>query len=193
MTALVLPLKRVEIPEVGTNDVKIPKIHKNCYFAVQTYIFIRWNEMGLKAYHRCWSTAGHGICWWNRRSWSWRYRAFKVSDIVSGEGHITCGKCRNFSGRPQRNCKETQKALGVKPRNGCFAEYSRYSSLANVWSTKPNIPEEMYAHFGSIRNATHTALSHLRHSSVKRSDPLVLGPPLSWQQLSLNLQVQDTL
>ena len=84
-------------------------------------------------------------------------QGFKVGDIVSGEGHITCGKCRNCLEGHKENCKDA-KGVGVN-RDGCFAEYLVIPS-SNVWPTNPNIPEEMYAIFDPFGNATHTALSY---------------------------------
>ena len=84
-------LKRVQIPEVGPNDVKI-KIHKNAICGTDVHIY-QWNEwaqhtipIGLTAGHEYVGEVvevGAGV------------QGFKVGDLVSGEGHITCGKCRN--------------------------------------------------------------------------------------------------
>ena len=148
-----LALKRVEIPEVGTNDVKI-KIHKTAICGTDVHIY-QWNEWAQHTI-AVGQTAGHeyvgeivevgpGV------------QGFKVGDIVSGEGHITCGKCRNCLEGHKENCKDA-KGVGVN-RNGCFAEYLVIPA-SNVWPTKPNIPEEMYAIFDPFGNATHTALSY---------------------------------
>ena len=82
---------------------------------------------------------------------------YKRQDLVSGEGHITCGKCRNCLEGHKENCKDA-KGVGVN-RNGAFAEYLVIPS-SNVWPCNPNIPEEMYAIFDPFGNATHTALSY---------------------------------
>ena len=148
-----LALKRVDIPEVGTNDVKI-KIHKTAICGTDVHIY-QWNEWAQHTI-AVGQTAGHeyvgeivevgpGV------------QGFKVGDIVSGEGHITCGKCRNCLEGHKENCKDA-KGVGVN-RDGCFAEYLVIPA-SNVWPTKPNIPEEMYAIFDPFGNATHTALSY---------------------------------
>ena len=148
-----LALKRVDIPEVGTNDVKI-KIHKTAICGTDVHIY-QWNEWAQHTI-AVGQTAGHeyvgeivevgpGV------------QGFKVGDIVSGEGHITCGKCRNCLEGHKENCKDA-KGVGVN-RDGCFAEYLVIPS-SNVWPTNPNIPEEMYAIFDPFGNATHTALSY---------------------------------
>ena len=95
-------------------------------------------------------------------------KGFKIGDLVSGEGHITCGKCRNCLEGHKENCKDA-KGVGVN-RNGAFAEYLVIPA-SNVWPCNPNIPEEMYAIFDPFGNATHTALSY----DMLGEDVLVAG------------------
>lgn len=80
-----------------------------------------------------------------------------MGDLVSGEGHITCGKCRNCLEGHKENCRDA-KGVGVN-RNGAFAEYLVIPS-SNVWPCNPNIPEELYSIFDPFGNAAHTALSY---------------------------------
>ena len=87
---------------------------------------------------------------------------------MSGEGHITCGKCRNCLEGHKENCRDA-KGVGVN-RNGAFAEYLVIPS-SNVWSCRPNIPEELYAIFDPFGNATHTA----RSFDVLGEDVLISG------------------
>ena len=146
-------LKRVQIPEVGPNDVKI-KIHKNAICGTDVHIY-QWNEwaqhtipIGLTAGHEYVGEVvevGAGV------------QGFKVGDLVSGEGHITCGKCRNCLEGHKENCKDA-KGVGVN-RNGAFAEYLVIPA-SNVWPCNPAIDEELYAIFDPFGNATHTALSY---------------------------------
>ena len=157
-------MKRVPIPEVGPNDVKI-KIHKTAICGTDVHIW-QWNEwaqhtipIGLTAGHEYVGEVvevGEGV------------RGFKPGHLVSGEGHITCGKCRNCLEGHKENCKDA-KGVGVN-RNGAFAEYLVIPS-SNVWPCNPNIPEEMYAIFDPFGNATHTALSY----DVLGEDVLVAG------------------
>ena len=63
-------------------------------------------------------------------------QGFKVGDLVSGEGHITCGKCRNCLEGHKENCKDA-KGVGVN-RNGAFAEYLVIPA-SNVWPCNPAI------------------------------------------------------
>ena len=81
---------------------------------------------------------------------------FQIGEIVSGEGHIVCGKCRNCLAGQKHLCKDTQ-GVGVD-RNGAFAQYLVIPA-SNVWRCDPSIREELYAIFDPLGNAVHTALS----------------------------------
>ena len=83
-------------------------------------------------------------------------RRCKVGDVVSGEGHIVCGKCRNCLAGRGHLCKYTV-GVGVN-RDGAFAEYLVIPE-DNVRKCEENIPEEMYSIFDPFGNAVHTALS----------------------------------
>lgn len=83
-------------------------------------------------------------------------RNWKVGDLVSGEGHIVCGKCRNCLSGKGHLCKETI-GVGVN-RNGAFAEYLVIPQ-ENVRRCEEGISEEMYSIFDPFGNAVHTALS----------------------------------
>ena len=148
-----LVMKEVPIPEVGYNDVKI-KIMKTAICGTDVHIW-QWNEwaqhtipVGLTAGHEYVGVVeevGPGVT------------SFKPGDRVTGEGHITCGVCRNCLNGHKENCKDA-KGVGVN-RNGAFAEYLVIPS-SNVWACVPEIPDEMYAIFDPFGNATHTALSY---------------------------------
>ncbi len=80
---------------------------------------------------------------------------FHAGEIVSGEGHVVCGHCRNcFAGR-RHLCKDT-KGIGVN-RPGAFAEYLALP-MTNVWVHDPSIPRDVQAIFDPFGNAVHTAL-----------------------------------
>ena len=157
-------MKRVPIPEVGPNDVKI-KIRKTAICGTDVHIY-QWNDwaqhtipVGLTAGHEYVgevTEVGEGV------------RGFQIGDLVSGEGHITCGKCRNCLEGHKENCKDA-KGVGVN-RSGAFAEYLVIPSC-NVWPCNSAIPEEMYAIFDPFGNATHTALSY----DMLGEDVLVAG------------------
>ena len=80
----------------------------------------------------------------------------KPGMLVSGEGHITCGKCRNCLEGHKENCKDA-KGVGVN-RSGAFAEYLVIPA-SNVWPCSSKIDPELYAIFDPFGNAAHAALS----------------------------------
>ena len=159
-----LALKRVDIPEVGTNDVKI-KIHKTAICGTDVHIY-QWNEWAQHTI-AVGQTAGHEYVGEIVEMGS-GVKGYKIGDLVSGEGHIVCGKCRNCLEGHKENCKDA-KGVGVN-RDGAFAEYLVIPA-ENVWPTNPAIPEEMYAIFDPFGNATHTALSY----EVLGEDVLITG------------------
>lgn len=83
-------------------------------------------------------------------------KGFKIGDRVSGEGHITCGHCRNCRGGRTHLCRNTI-GVGVN-RQGCFAEYLVLPAF-NAFKIPDNIPDEIAAIFDPFGNAVHTALS----------------------------------
>jgi threonine 3-dehydrogenase len=83
-------------------------------------------------------------------------RGFKVGDRVSGEGHITCGHCRNCRAGRVHLCRNTT-GVGVN-REGAFAEYLVIPAY-NAFKIPDNIPDELASIFDPFGNAVHTALS----------------------------------
>ena len=79
-----------------------------------------------------------------------------IGELVSGEGHIVCGRCRNCLAGRRHLCNSTS-GVGVN-RQGCFAEYLSIP-VTNVWHCNPAIPTDVLACFDPLGNATHTALS----------------------------------
>ncbi|MFI6295811.1 L-threonine 3-dehydrogenase [Nonomuraea sp. NPDC050790] len=80
----------------------------------------------------------------------------KVGDLVSGEGHIVCGKCRNCMAGRRHLCRNTI-GLGVN-RDGAFAEYVSIPAT-NVWVHRVPVDPDIAAIFDPFGNAVHTALS----------------------------------
>ena len=80
---------------------------------------------------------------------------FKPGDIVSGEGHVVCGRCRNCMAGRRHLCKDT-RGLGVNIP-GAFAEYVALP-MTNVWLHDPAVPLDVAAIFDPFGNAAHTAL-----------------------------------
>jgi threonine 3-dehydrogenase len=81
---------------------------------------------------------------------------FHVGDIVSGEGHVVCGRCRNCMAGRRHLCQKT-KGVGVN-RPGAFAELVSLP-MTNVWHHAPGIDLEVASIFDPLGNAVHTALS----------------------------------
>ena len=95
-------------------------------------------------------------------------RTSDVGEIVSGEGHVVCGRCRNCLAGRRHLCKDT-KGVGVN-RPGAFAEYLSLP-MTNVWVHDPNIPRDVQAIFDPFGNAVHTALQF----DVLGEDVLITG------------------
>jgi threonine 3-dehydrogenase len=93
---------------------------------------------------------------------------FKAGDLVSGEGHITCGRCRHCLAGQRHLCPHT-RGLGVN-RPGAFAEYLSLPA-SNVWKHNPKIDRDVASIFDPFGNAVHTALSF----PVLGEDVLITG------------------
>jgi threonine 3-dehydrogenase len=93
---------------------------------------------------------------------------FHPGEIVSGEGHVVCGRCRNCMAGRRHLCKDTS-GVGVN-RAGAFAEYI-VLPMSNVWRHDPKVDLELAAIFDPFGNAVHTALSF----PVLGEDVLITG------------------
>jgi threonine 3-dehydrogenase len=93
---------------------------------------------------------------------------FHPGEIVSAEGHVVCGRCRNCLAGRRHLCADT-KGIGVN-RPGAFAEYISVP-MTNVWHHKPDIDREVASIFDPFGNAVHTALSF----DVLGEDVLITG------------------
>ena len=93
---------------------------------------------------------------------------YKIGERVSGEGHITCGNCRNCRAGKKHLCPETI-GVGVH-RDGAFAEYLVIPE-SNVWPLHEDIPSEIAAFFDPLGNAVHTALAF----NITGEDILICG------------------
>ena len=93
---------------------------------------------------------------------------FHPGDIVSGEGHVVCGRCRNCLAGRRHLCAHTQ-GVGVN-RPGAFAEFISLP-MTNIWRHDPKIDQEVAAIFDPFGNAVHTALSF----PVLGEDVLITG------------------
>ena len=93
---------------------------------------------------------------------------FFPGEIVSGEGHVVCGRCRNCLAGRRHLCKDTS-GVGVN-RPGAFAEYISLP-MSNVWHHRPGIDLDVAAIFDPFGNAVHTALSF----PILGEDVLIIG------------------
>jgi threonine 3-dehydrogenase len=82
---------------------------------------------------------------------------FRAGQVVSGEGHVVCGRCRNCMAGRRHLCAHTS-GIGVD-RPGAFAEYL-VLPMSNVWEHQPDIDLDVAALFDPLGNAVHTALQY---------------------------------
>jgi threonine 3-dehydrogenase len=142
----------VEVPTVGHNDLLI-KITKTaiCGTDVHIYNWDRWSQQTVPLK----MTIGHeyaGVV----AAIGAEVSGFVVGDRVSGEGHVTCGHCRNCRAGRRHLCRNTV-GVGVD-RPGAFAEYLSLPAV-NAFKIPDGIPDEMAAIFDPFGNAVHSALS----------------------------------
>jgi threonine 3-dehydrogenase len=157
-------LEDVPDPEIGINDVLI-RIHKTAICGTDVHIY-EWNEWAQKTIPVP-MTIGHEFVG-KVGSVGGNVTDFSPGDIVSGEGHLVCGRCRNCLAGRRHLCANT-KGIGVN-RDGAYAEYLCLP-VTNVWYCDPNIPMDVLACFDPLGNATHTALSF----DVFGEDVLITG------------------
>jgi threonine 3-dehydrogenase len=157
-------LEDVPVPEVGMNDVLI-KIHKTSICGTDVHIY-KWDEWAQNNIPVP-LTIGHEFVGEIVELGS-LVHDFKVGDIVSGEGHLVCGRCRNCLAGRRHLCANT-RGVGINT-NGAYAEYLAIP-VTNVWLCDPLISEEVLSCFDPFGNATHTALSF----DVLGEDVLITG------------------
>jgi threonine 3-dehydrogenase len=147
-----LEMLDVPKPEVGHNDLLI-KIRKTSICGTDVHIW-NWDKwarktipVGMHVGHEfCGEVVGMGQ----------GAEGFAVGDRVSGEGHITCGHCRNCRAGRRHLCRNTV-GVGVN-RPGCFAEYLVLPA-GNGFKLPDSISDEIASFLDPFGNATHTALS----------------------------------
>ncbi|GGY21581.1 L-threonine 3-dehydrogenase [Paludibacterium paludis] len=140
------------VPEVGPNDLLI-RIRKTAICGTDIHIY-SWDEWAKKTipvpmhvgHEYVGTVAGMGS----------EVRGFKIGDRVSGEGHITCGHCRNCRAGRRHLCRNTV-GVGVN-REGAFAEYLVIPAF-NAFPIPDDISDDLAAIFDPFGNAVHTALS----------------------------------
>ena len=147
-----LTMTRVARPAVGHNDVMI-RIRKTAICGTDIHIW-NWDEWARKTIpvpmHVGHEYVGEIV------EIGQEVRGFALGDRVSGEGHITCGHCRNCRAGRRHLCRNTV-GVGVN-RPGCFAEYLVIPAF-NAFKIPAGISDDLAAIFDPYGNATHTALS----------------------------------
>ncbi len=159
-----LELKDMPEPAFGINDVLI-RIVKTaiCGTDVHIYNWDQWAQKTIKppmilGHEFVGTVADIGA----------NVHDFKPGDLVSGEGHVVCGHCRNCLAGRRHLCK-APTGIGVN-RDGAFAEYLSIPQ-SNVWYCDKRIPTEQLSCFDPLGNAAHTALSF----NVVGEDVLITG------------------
>jgi threonine 3-dehydrogenase len=139
-------------PKIGHNDLLI-KIRKTAICGTDIHIY-NWDEWAKKTIPVP-MTVGHEFVGTVAEIGS-EVQGFKLGERVSGEGHITCGHCRNCRAGRRHLCRNTV-GVGVN-RPGCFAEYLVIPAM-NAFPLPDSIPDDIAAFLDPLGNAVHTALS----------------------------------
>jgi threonine 3-dehydrogenase len=145
-------LDDIPVPEIGINDVLIEVLRTGiCGTDVHIYKWDAWAQKTIPVP----MAVGHEFVGRIVETGA-NVKDFHVGEIVSGEGHVVCGRCRNCLAGRRHLCKDT-KGIGVN-RPGAFAEYLALP-MTNVWAHAPEIPRDVQSIFDPFGNAVHTALS----------------------------------
>ena len=157
-------LEDVPRPEIGVNDVLI-RIDRTGICGTDLHIY-KWDDWARKTIPVP-LVIGHEFVGEIVAVGS-NVTDFHPGEIVSGEGHVVCGRCRNCLAGRRHLCKDT-RGIGVN-RPGAFAEYIALP-MTNVWHHDPAVDRDVAAIFDPFGNAVHTALSF----PVLGEDVLITG------------------
>lgn len=157
-------LDEVPIPAIGKNDVLVKVIKTSiCGTDVHIYDWDQWAEATIPVP----MVIGHEFVG-RIAAMGENVSGFEVGDLVSAEGHLVCGRCRNCLAGRRHLCNKTL-GVGVN-RPGVFAEYVAIPA-SNVWLCNPNIDLDVLSCFDPLGNAVHTALAF----DVLGEDVLITG------------------
>ncbi|MBD3241858.1 MAG: L-threonine 3-dehydrogenase [Chitinivibrionales bacterium] len=157
-------LDDVPMPKVGINDVLI-KVHRTSICGTDVHIY-NWDAWAQKTI-RTPMVIGHEFVG-TVTAVGENVHDVAIGEVVSGEGHVVCGRCRNCRAGRRHLCMHTV-GVGVN-RDGAFAEYVSIP-VTNVWHCDPAIPLDTLSCFDPLGNAVHTALSF----KVLGEDVLITG------------------
>jgi threonine 3-dehydrogenase len=157
-------LEEVEVPKIGINDVLI-RVHRTGICGTDLHIF-RWDAWAQKTIPVP-LVIGHEFVG-EIVEVGTNVADFYPGDLVSGEGHVVCGRCRNCLAGRRHLCARTA-GVGVN-RPGAFAEYIALP-MTNIWRHDPSMDQDIAAIFDPFGNAVHTALSF----PVLGEDVLITG------------------
>ncbi|MGD0383816.1 MAG: L-threonine 3-dehydrogenase [Thermoguttaceae bacterium] len=157
-------LEDMPVPQIGINDVLIEVLRTGiCGTDVHIYNWDAWAQKTIPIP----LVVGHEFVG-RIVDMGGNVKDFRIGDVVSGEGHVVCGRCRNCMAGRRHLCMETL-GIGVN-RPGAYAEYISLP-MTNVWHHDPSIPRDVAAIFDPLGNAVHTALSF----PVLGEDVLITG------------------
>jgi len=157
-------LEQVPAPEVGINDVLI-RVDRTAICGTDLHI-LEWDAWAAKTIPVP-MVIGHEFVGEVAQVGS-NVNDFHPGQLVSGEGHVICGRCRNCLAGRRHLCAHTS-GVGVN-RPGAFAEYIALP-MANGWAHHPGIDRDIACIFDPFGNAVHTALSF----PVLGEDVLITG------------------
>lgn len=150
-------LEDMPLPVPGPNDVLI-KVHKTAICGTDVHIY-NWDDWAKKTIPVP-MTVGHefmGKIVEIGGEVHLEHFNMKIGDRVSGEGHVTCGYCRNCRAGKRHLCRNTS-GIGVN-RSGAFAEYVSVPAF-NVYKLPDSVSDDLGAIFDPFGNAVHTALAN---------------------------------
>ncbi len=145
-------MQDVPVPTIGINDVLI-RVDRTGICGTDVHIY-KWDAWAQKTIPVP-MVVGHEFVGEIVEVGS-NVSDFRPGDVVSGEGHVVCGRCRNCLAGRRHLCADT-KGVGVN-RPGAFAEYLSLP-MTNVWHHDHNIDRDVASIFDPFGNAVHTALS----------------------------------
>lgn len=157
-------LEDIPVPAIGINDVLI-RVRYTGICGTDVHIY-NWDEWAQKTIPVP-MAIGHEFVGQIVQVGS-NVNDFYPGDIVSGEGHVVCGRCRNCLAGRRHLCAHTL-GVGVN-RPGAFAEFISLP-MTNIWRRDPKINQEVAAIFDPFGNAVHTAFSF----PVLAEDVLITG------------------